>query len=458
MIWFRRILTVPMILIFVVLLVLTVVITAVNNTAANPKFYNDQMKQADVYNYIYTNIVPAALDEVKTDQTSDSPLSLSDFKTEISAAAEQALPPSWLQTQFEAATSTVIPYVVDDKASFTYTLVLKDRVEAAGEAIKTNVLHSNAFPRLYDDLMPYVAEKVYDNLGSVSSEAGVTKQKIEDALRSSVTQAWLITQIEKVIDAVVPYMTGDTNSFSVNVPVQEVLNDSVILKMLGPGNAKYLDEAKSLIAGGLAFTDQDLRDKMGTDGAKNLDKARGWITNGYTVTQDDLRSNMADNTDSLSNFDDVRRGISVGRTWLWVAWVIPFVILIGIGFLGGRGWKTRAAGPLVILLIVSLVIFFAAMIGWSQYGQHEMTKALQQNTADSQGVKAVVITKADEVAVNAAGGVVHSIQNMGLYMAIASSVGLAGVCVWAILGSRSKKGSSSKSSKRRGKKGATSET
>jgi uncharacterized protein YneF (UPF0154 family) len=194
---------------------------------------------------------------------------------------------------------------------------------------------------------------------------------------------------------------------------------------------------------------------MGTDGAKNLDKARGWIINGYTVTQDDLRSKMADNPDSLSNFDDVRHGISEGRTWLWVAWVIPFVILIGIGFLGGRGWKTRAAGPLVILLIVSLVIFVAVMIGWS-YGNHEMTKALQQNAADSQGVQAVMLTKADEVAVNAAGGVVHNIQSMALDMAIVSGVGLAGVGVWAVLGSRSKKGGSSKPSKPRRKKAAAS--
>ena len=458
MIWFRRFLTIPLILIFVVSLVMVVVVTAVNNTAANPKFYNGQVNKAGVYDYIYTDIVPAALDEVKTDQSSDLTINISDFKTEITAAAKQAFPPSWLQTQFEAATSTVIPYVVDDKAGFTYTLDLKDRIEAAGAAIKDQILNSSAFPRLYDDLMPYVAGKVYDSLGSVASEAGVTKQKIEEALRSSVTQAWLIIQVEKVIYAVVPYMTGATNSFSVYVPVQDVLNDSVLLKMLGPGNAKYLNEAKSLIAGGLIFTDQDLRDQMGADGANNLDKVRGWISNGYTVTQDDLRSKVADNNGSLSSFDDVRHAINVGRTWLWVAWVIPFVILICIGFLGGRGWKTRAAGPLVMLFVVSLVIIFAAMIGWSQYGKHEMTKALQQNAADSQGVKAVVLTKVDEVAVNAAGDFAHNIQNMGLYMAIVSGVGLAGVGVWAVLDSRSKKGGSSKPPKPRRKEAAVSKT
>ena len=74
MIWFRRFLTIPLILIFIVSLVAAVVVTAVNNTAANPKFYNDQMMKAGVYNYIYTDILPAALDEVKTDQSSDLPI------------------------------------------------------------------------------------------------------------------------------------------------------------------------------------------------------------------------------------------------------------------------------------------------------------------------------------------------------------------------------------------------
>ena len=454
MIWFRRFFTIPLILIFIVLLLVTVLVTAVNNTVANPNFYNDQMKQADVYDYIYTDIVPAALGEVETNQSSDLQINISDFTTELTAAAEQVLPPSWLQTQFEAVTTTLIPYVVDDKDGFTYTLVLNDRVEEAGTAIKEQILHSSAFPTLYDDLMPYVAEKVYEKLGSIASEAGVTKQQVEDTLRSSVTQDWLIIQIENVIDAVVPYMTSETNSFSINIPVQEVLNDSVILEILGPGNAQYLDVAKSLIGEGLTFTDQDLRDKIGADAQTTFDDVRGWTTNGYTVTQDDLGSMLSDDPDTLNNFDDIRHWISVGRTYLWVAWVIPFLILIAIGFLGGRGWKTRAAGPLVILFVVSLVIMLAAMMGWSQYGKHEMTDVLQQNTADSQGVEAVLLGKADEVAVNAAGGLVHSVQSMAMYMMIVSGVGLVGVSVWSVLSSRNKKDEASSPSKTRGKNGA----
>jgi hypothetical protein len=53
---------------------------------------------------------------------------------------------------------------------------------------------------------------------------------------------------------------------------------------------------------------------------------------------------------------------------------------------------------------------------------------------------------------------VHNIQNMALGMAIVSGVGLAGVGVWWIAGSRGKKDEPSKPSKPRGKKRAVSET
>ena len=163
-----------------------------------------------------------------------------------------------------------------------------------------------------------MAQKLYDSFGSVASQAGITKQKIEDGLRLAVTQDWLRPQVARVIDAVVPYMTGESNSFSVNVPVQNVLNDSVILKVLGPANAKYLENVKEVLAGGLTFTDQDIRDQLGTDGQKTLDKVRGWIINGYIFTQDDLRSKLFNNSDGLKSFDDGRHIVSEVRTWLWV--------------------------------------------------------------------------------------------------------------------------------------------
>ena len=61
------------------------------------------------------------------------------------------------------------------------------------------------------------------------------------------------------------------------------------------------------------------------------------------------------------------------------------------------------------------------------------------DTSGHQGVEAVMLEKADEVAVDAAGSFVNNMEDICIYMMIASGVGLAGVGVWWAVGSRGKK-------------------
>ena len=440
MIWLRRAFTLPLILVFIVLIVAAVTVTAVNNTAANPEFYNDQMVKADMYNYVYDSVLPTALDEVDTGEGSDAPIDIANFEDEILSAAEQVLPMWWLQERFEEATRVLVPYFVDDTAGFSYTLVLKDRVEDAGQAIKDQILHSEAFVDVYNDLVAYMAEQLYQSLPELPPDIHITQQDIEDALKSedAVTLPWLVTQLESAVDEIIPYLIGDRGYFTMNFPIQERIDDSVLLELLGPGNEAYLDDAREWIGEGWSFTDADMRDEMDADSEQKLDDARGYIHDGYTFDQADLRDVMFDNMQDAESFDDARHWVSVGRSLLWVLWLVPFLLLVGIGFLGGRGWKTRAAGPLVILFFVALVMFLGVMLTWGQWGEAEMGNALP-NPSEYQGIEAVMLEKADDIALNAAGSFVDNMQNMYMYMMIASGVGLAAVGVWWLIGSRSKK-------------------
>lgn len=438
MIWLRRAFTLPLILIFFVLLVAAITVTAVNNTVANSEFYNDQMVKADMYNYVYDSVLPAALDEVDTGEGSDAPIDIANFEAEILATAEQVLPPWWLQQQFEAVTRIVAPYFVDNTAGFSYTLVVKDRVEDAGQAIKDQILHSSAFVEVYNDLMAYMAEQLYQNLPYLPPDVDITQQDVGNALKDAVTLPWLVEQLEAAIDEIIPYLTGDQNHFIINIPLQEAVTDDVLLDLLGPGNEAYLEDAREWIGGGWSFTDADMRDELDADAEQKLDDVRGYIHDGYVFDQDDLREAMFDNPQDAQNFDDARHWISVGRSFLWVLWVVPFLLLVGIGFLGGRGWKTRAAGPMVILFLVALIMFLGVMLTWGQWGESEMRSAI--DISGHHGVEAVMLEKAEVVAIDAAYSFVGEMQNMYMYMMIASAVGLAGVGVWWLIGSRSKKG------------------
>jgi hypothetical protein len=437
MVWLRRAFTLPLILIFIALIVTAVAVTTVNNTAANPEFYNDRMVEADMYNYVYDSILPEALDEIDTGEGSDAPIDIANFEDEILAAAEQVVPAWWLQQQFEAATRIVIPYFVDDTAGFSYTLVVKDRVDDAGQAIKDQIINSAAFSDLYEDMIVFIAENLYENLGDIPPEADVTQQDIEDALGDAVTLPWLRIQLETAIDEVIPYLTGDQNHFIINVQLQDVVTDELLLTLLGPGNEAYLEDAREWIGDGWSFSDVDMRDELDADAEEKFDDAREYVRDGYTVTQDDLRDAMFNNPQDADKFDDARHWISVVRSLLWVLWLVPFLLLIGIGFLGGRGWKTRAAGPLVILFLVSLAMFLGVMLTWGQWGEAKMLNELP-NPLEYQGIEAVMWDKVPDVALNTASCLVDNMRNMYMYMMIASGVGLVGVGVWWLVGSRSR--------------------
>jgi hypothetical protein len=438
MIWLRRAFTLPLILIFVVLIIAAVTITAVNNTAANPNFYNNLMTEADMYNYVYDSVLPTALDEIDTTDTADLPIDIATLHDEIVVAAEQVFPPSWLQQQFESVTDVLIPYVVDYEPDFTYNFSVKDRMDDVGQAIKDNILAGSTLLSVYDDVVSYIAGYYYENLPALPPDVNITRNEIEIALCEALTPAWLKAQLGTAVDQVIPYLSGDRNYFDVSIPIQQQVTDETLLKLLGLGNEGYLDEARAWLGDGWTYTQNDLYADLTAESVQDIQDVRGWIHNGYTFDQDDIRDKMLDDSNGLQDFDDVRSVIDTGRMWLWALWVVVFLILIGIGFLGGRGWKTRAAGPLVILFFVSLVMFLGVMLTWTQWGETEMRNAMP-NPSEYQGVEAAMMVKADELAVDAAGSFIGNMQDTYMYMMIASGVGLAGVGVWWVVGSRGKK-------------------
>jgi hypothetical protein len=81
-------------------------------------------------------------------------------------------------------------------------------------------------------------------------------------------------------------------------------------------------------------------------------------------------------------------------------------------------------------------MFLGVMLTWGQWGEAEMHDVI--DTSGHQGVETVMLEKADEVAVDAAGSFVNDMQDTYMYMMIASGVGLAGVGAWWLVGARGK--------------------
>ena len=604
MIWFRRIVALPLILIALVLFIVALVVTELNSTVANPKFYNDQLVRADMYNFVYDKALPAALDEVETDTSFDLPIKVADFENEIISAARETLPPEWLQEQSESAIGILIPYLRGSRDEFSYTILFKDRVQQGAQTINDTFLQGETATKLYDNLIKYAAEQVTENLDDLPYVVSLNETQVEDALRATFNQTWMTSQISTVIDSVTPYMTGDTDYFNITTQVHELvdlmanatikllatpqtyhylleqiitpehlgagvelpfkvslsqeeissvvkqvlpqswvqarfeevvrafaayikgesetisvtinLTDSKaaalnvlteladqrleaifdtlqavnatvfqqaihdlspgnipnvrpegvsyegfkaainlnvtywvdqmvidpipdqwfftkadLIKAMGADNADFLDKARDWVSEGC--TDVGLRAQLSADDQKTLDDIRHYIASGYTITEVDLKDKISEGGGDISNIDRARDIINTVRTWLWVLWLVPLILLLCAGLLIARSLKGKLLWFLGVLFVVFLIFYIASGVGYSHFGEPEIHKVLP-NPADYQGVEAVMIDKGNEVANNAIGTFVSGIQSMALYTMIGSGVAFLGIIAWSIVG------------------------
>ncbi len=111
MIWLRRATAVLLAVVFIILSVLVMVAFRVNGTVGNPDFYAEQLHQADVYHFIYDDVLPAALEEFGMGEDAEGVGAIiSPFKPHLVDVVRQTVPPEWLQSQVEHAVNEVVPY------------------------------------------------------------------------------------------------------------------------------------------------------------------------------------------------------------------------------------------------------------------------------------------------------------------------------------------------------------
>ncbi len=218
---FRRILAVILAFVFVALYLPVLVVFRVNDTAGNPDFYVDQLRKADIYNFIYDKAIPAAIDEMDTGNDNTA-LDLSRYKANVMAIIEQALPRQYVQEETEASVKTVLPYLLGDVDSFTLTVPLKDRVKAAAAAAKTELAKKEFFAAFYDNMISQLVDAASDNTGQIP--LALTRDELESTLRTMVPLDWMQAQLITGIDQMVPYLTKEKDSFSFKVDISDRIN------------------------------------------------------------------------------------------------------------------------------------------------------------------------------------------------------------------------------------------
>ena len=171
--------------------------------------------------------------------------------------------------------------------------------------------------------------------------------------------------------------------------------------------------------------------ELDADDEETLQDVRNWIATGYTVTEADLREAMADDG-NIEGFDSARRWIHTGRSLLWLMWILPVVLIAGIGFLGGRSWKGRIAWALGTFLFAAVVVLVVTMLLYSNVGKPRIVE-LMFDVNSYQGVAQVLAGKGNELIQNSIDSFIDGMRMKTVYVIIASGVGLMGVAAWYLV-------------------------
>jgi hypothetical protein len=483
MIWLRRVLAIPLIVIFVITLILALVLTHLSGTVGSAGFYNGQMRQAHVYEWVYDNLTPAALDEAGVEMPTDFPVDTPELKRDIVAVAKQAFPPKWLQGTFENATRQIFPYVMGDKNSFTITIDVQNRIGPMADGI--NGVVDNHTQEIYDYvtdelIVPAMTEQL--GLGAALPYGiTLTDEEISDFVAQAMPQDWAIAQFKSMVNSIAGYLKGDVNNLSLNIGLTDVKSRAAIsltaladqkleasfnglpictlaefnnaLATLQPNTlpscrpvgytydqfkqaletklgmtiAEAVDQnVIDLIPNSFQFNDAQLRESMGADMEETLDSAREFIVDDHgQITEQNIGK-----ASDRAEFDDVRHNIHTVRTWLWALWLIPILLLVAIGFLCGRNWKSRLLWPLGVLFVTSLILVMVVAVARTFVPE---TIVDRPEGSDATQVGIVVADKGNEIVHNAINTVISGLEVKLILFIVLSGLAIAGVIAWAIV-------------------------
>ena len=208
MIWIRRSFAALLGVLFVPLFLAALLVIRVDGTLLETGFYKDQLRKADLFTFLYNDVLPVAVDE----QLSNGlvlPESLNLTETVVSARVQRVLPPEWIEEQVLRMVDEVGPYVMGETDRFTVTVPISDRADAALAAIQETIRDADFDAFLFQEVVPDAIEEQFGETVELPLDIVLTKEEAVAALRDVFPPSWLEEQVDAAVLEVGPYFTGE---------------------------------------------------------------------------------------------------------------------------------------------------------------------------------------------------------------------------------------------------------
>ncbi|MFL2759607.1 MAG: hypothetical protein ACJ0BG_01225 [Dehalococcoidia bacterium] len=225
MIWVRRIIALPFIILAFVTFQIGVLAQQTASNLISPSFYLETLADSNVYSFLLTDLPTTALKDVR--KANSNPIieqsGLSDET--IVSSINTIVPPDWLQSNFESTVTGVGDYVTGRTDEFTISIPVDERVQAASNQITFVLNESDIYKMVMENqVRPVISEASKNEL---PFDVSVNEDQLMASIQKIISKAWLTGQIDSVLSEVVPYAVGSEDTFSVVVKVDDRIEVAV---------------------------------------------------------------------------------------------------------------------------------------------------------------------------------------------------------------------------------------
>ena len=237
MIWVRRIVALPFIIMAFVTFQVGVLAQQTASNLINPSFYLETLAESNIYQFLLTDLPRTALKDVRK-ANSNPIIEQSGLSDEIIITSiNEIIPPEWLQSNFESTVIGVGDYVTGRSDEFTISIPVDERVQAASNQITFILNESDLYKLVMENqVRPVVSEASKSEL---PFDVSVNEDKLMASIQKIISKAWLTGQIDSVLGEVVPYAVGAEDTFAVIVTVDDRVEVAVaeVKALLAEANA-----------------------------------------------------------------------------------------------------------------------------------------------------------------------------------------------------------------------------
>jgi hypothetical protein len=411
------------------------------------------LRESDAYELLYSGVVePALLDTLG--ETVELPFGVTITRQEVASGLRQVAHPSWVQQQAEMVIDDAGPYITGEVDSFATEISLVDNKREAEAVIAALV------DRKLADLITGLRQCRSDlDLQAALRELQAALRELQAALREAASGGLPScrppgVRVEDVAQRLGIDVAGQVQEFVLGpIPDRIRFTDTQLrsaLSRAGAGdNINRLDDLRSILRDGWTYTHDDLRNHLrdwdSEDAVENLEDFRSFMADGWTFTEADFRDRISEDTaagtdgEAIQQLDNSRRILKLARTFRWVVFVPLALLLVVLGFLGGRGWSGRVGWAAAFLLVSAATIYVVFSLVYDALAPTGFDEARKEaieridTNDDFANTARLVSDKVLDVAESVADSFVGSIAGSSLNLAVVGLVALAVAIFWSFI-------------------------